>query len=258
MPPELRLGFLGHSALTIELGGTLLLTDPILRRHIAFLRWTAPRPELDPLDGVAACLVSHLHLDHCDPASLWLLGRRRRLVVPAGTAGYFRRHGFTDVVALRPGETHVVGGVTITATFAAHDGRRLPLGPRGEAVGFVLEADGLRVYFAGDTDLFPQMRDLSGDLDVALLPVSGWGRTVGPGHLDPVRAVEATAMLAPSLVVPMHWGALRPFWHGSPSEEIAAAAPTAYAVEVERRRLPAEVAVLAPGDSLTWRPTDAA
>ena len=253
-PPDrgARVRYLGHAALTVELAGRLLLTDPLLRRRVAFLRWDAPRPAAGTRDDVDAVLVSHLHQDHCDLRSLSLLGRDRLLLVPAGTGPFFRRHGFTQVVPLGPGETHRVGLVQVTATAAAHDGRRPPFGPRGTAVGFVLSAAGRRFYFAGDTDLFDGMRDLGGALDLALLPVAGWGRTLGPGHLDPVRAAEAVGLLRPEVAVPIHWGALRPLWHRVPSPARAAAPAGAFAAEVLRRRLPTQVRVLEPGGAITW------
>ena len=64
------------------------------------------------------------------------------------------------------------------------------------------------VYFAGDTDLFEEMSALAGSVDLALLPVAGWGPTPGPGHLDPARAVQAAARITPRVVVPIHWGTL--------------------------------------------------
>ena len=64
-----------------------------------------------------------------------------------------------------------------------------------------------RVYFAGDTDLFPGMRDLgAAGLDVALVPIWGWGAKLGSGHLDPVRAAESLALLKPRVAIPIHWG----------------------------------------------------
>ena len=64
------------------------------------------------------------------------------------------------------------------------------------------------VYFAGDTDLFDGMAEL-GPLDVAVLPVSGWGSKVPAGHLDPRRAAEALRLLRPRIAVPVHWGTFR-------------------------------------------------
>jgi L-ascorbate metabolism protein UlaG (beta-lactamase superfamily) len=76
-------------------------------------------------------------------------------------------------------------------------------------VGYVVEGP-KRVYCAGDTALFDGMRDLAEDLDVAVLPIWGWGPNLGPGHLDPERAAKALAMLRPRFAVPVHWGTLAP------------------------------------------------
>lgn len=89
-----------------------------------------------------------------------------------------------------------------------------PLG----AVGFLVMGSS-RLYFAGDTDVFDGMSELSEDLDAALLPVWGWGPRVGPGHLDPRRAAQAAALLRPRVAVPIHWGTLagpRVWWRADP------------------------------------------
>ena len=100
-----------------------------------------------------------------------------------------------------------VGNVDIVAT----DGRarREPdaLDQDLGAVGFFIEGSA-RVYFAGDTDIFDGMRGLAERIDVALLPVWGWGPDVGQGHLDPEAAAQAAALLAPRVAVPIHWGTL--------------------------------------------------
>jgi hypothetical protein len=93
-------------------------------------------------------LISHLHHHHCDLRSLRSLGRDRTVLVPGDTGGFFRRPGFTDVVAMQPGVTRQVGTVSVTTTPAAHDGRRLPLGPRRCAVGYVVTAGEPRLYVA--------------------------------------------------------------------------------------------------------------
>lgn len=242
--------FLGHATTCIRLGGTALLTDAVLRRRVAFLRWTAPETELDVLRDVDATLVSHLHHDHCDIDSLSLLGHDRMVLAPAGGARFLRQRGFTHVVPMRIGQSHVVGSVTVTAVPAAHSGRREPFGPTAEAVGYLIEGDNLRLYFAGDTDLFPQMREL-GSPDVALLPVAGWGRKLGPGHLDPLRAAEAVELIAPRLAIPIHWGALQPLWHRRRAPDVAAMPALAFDDEVRRRGLGADVAILRPGAQLT-------
>jgi L-ascorbate metabolism protein UlaG (beta-lactamase superfamily) len=202
-PPSVA--FIGHSTLLIDMDGTRVLTDPLLRDRLAHLHRHAapPRPEWFAEPDVI--LISHLHLDHLDIPSLLRLGKDRRLIVPAGAGPLLRRRGFARVEEMKPGETSSAGNLCITATPAEHTGFRPPIGPTGIPLGFVV-AGSRRVYFAGDTDIFPEMAALAGALDVALIPVWGWGRTLGTGHLDPERAAAALTLLQPSLAIPIHWG----------------------------------------------------
>jgi L-ascorbate metabolism protein UlaG (beta-lactamase superfamily) len=145
------------------------------------------------------------------------------------------------VIEVAPGGTAEVGGVVVRATTALHSGGRPPGRGRGvPALGYLIEGT-RRVYFAGDTDLFPGMADLAPGLDLALLPVWGWGPTIGAGHLDPGGAARALRLLAPRAAVPIHWGTLYPRWIPAarrgfldwPGERFAQAAATeAPAVQV--------------------------
>lgn len=209
MPPP-RLTFLGHSSVLVELEGVRVLTDPVLGETVPLLRRvSAPLPP-SAYAGVDVAIVSHLHLDHFDLPSLRRLGPDVVVVVPEGAGRLLRRAGFTAVRELAPGAGLRLGDLTITATPAAHGGYRPPLGPRATAMGYLLEGRERRVYFAGDTDLFPGMRDLGPELDVALLPVWGWAPTLGPGHLDPGRAALAMRAVDARYAVPIHWGTLWP------------------------------------------------
>jgi L-ascorbate metabolism protein UlaG (beta-lactamase superfamily) len=212
--PPYRLTYIGHSTILIEMDGMRILTDPVLRDRVAHLSRRGPSPDLSRLAAPDAVLLSHLHRDHCDVPSLRLLGRDTRLFVPSGGGPMLRRRGFRSVEELAVGEMARVGPLSIRAVPATHGGFRPPLGPAADAVGFMLEGD-RRVYFAGDTDLFPEMAGLAvasdgRRLDIALLPVWGYGPTLGPGHLDPWRAAQALRLLRPAVAIPIHWGSFRP------------------------------------------------
>jgi L-ascorbate metabolism protein UlaG (beta-lactamase superfamily) len=232
----------------VELDGARLLTDPVLRRRIGPLVRHVALPGPEVAADLDAVLVSHLHRDHADLGSLRRLDRGTPLLVPPGSGEFFERLGFAAVAELAPGQSASVGTLTVTAVEARHDVGRRRFAEESQAIGFLVEG-GRRVYFAGDTDFFPGMENLGPRIDLALLPVWGWGPTLGDGHLDPAAAARVAAAISPRLAVPIHWGTLYPFGLRRfragplrlPGEEFAARVRE-LAPQVEAR-------VLSPGDS---------
>jgi L-ascorbate metabolism protein UlaG (beta-lactamase superfamily) len=238
--------YVGHATTLIEVDGTRLLTDPVLRTHLGHIRRIAPLPSPETGHGVDAILISHAHHDHLDIRSLRALPATR-VFAPPGCAAILRRWTRHDAVEILPGMRLDVGEVGVRAFLAEHDGRRFSVGQRYPAVGYVVEGSS-RVAFFGDTDLFDGMRDLADELDVGLLPIWGWGPRVGPGHLDPERAARAAELLRPRVVVPIHWGTLaapRVWWRADPGM------PARTFAELVAQHAPSvEVRILAPGESL--------
>jgi L-ascorbate metabolism protein UlaG (beta-lactamase superfamily) len=242
--------FVGHSTLLIELDGTRLLTDPVLRSHLAHIRRIVPAPPPTTGEGLDAILITHAHHDHLDLASLRRLPAGTRVVAPHCATGALARVP-NPVLEAAPGDRIAVGNVSVVAVHAEHDGRRYSMGPPLPAIGYVIEGSSRLVFF-GDTDLFDGMRDIAGELDVALLPIWGWGPRVGPGHLDPERAAHAVALLRPRIAVPIHWGTLagpRVWWRDDP------AMPARQFTELVAQHAPGvAVQVLSPGESLALAP----
>jgi L-ascorbate metabolism protein UlaG (beta-lactamase superfamily) len=198
-----RIQWLGHATVLIELDGVRLATDPLLRRRVLHLRRAAPL-HLDALGELDAVLISHVHYDHLDVPSLRSLGRETTVAVPSGASGLLARRGFASVVELTAGDELSFGPLSVRAVRAEHDARR-GFGRKRDALGYVV-AGSRRLYFSGDTALFPGMAEISSEPDVALLPIWGWGPSLGPGHLDPRSAAEALALIRPRIAVPIHWG----------------------------------------------------
>lgn len=246
-----RLTYAGHATVLVEIDGVRLLTDPILRNRVSFLR-RHQRTGFDPAAyrQVDAALISHLHLDHLDPPSLRLLGQDTRLIVPRGAGAWLRGQGFRRVTEVRIGEETAVGPVRIHATYADHDAARHRFGWRvDQSLGYRIQGSHT-VYFSGDTDLFAGMAELGAGLDVALLPVWGWGPTLGAGHMDPRRAAEALALLQPRLAVPIHWGALRPTGFGLLNPSFLAEPPHTFAAHAAQIAPQVQVQIVPPGGSL--------
>jgi L-ascorbate metabolism protein UlaG (beta-lactamase superfamily) len=198
---------------------------------------------------VDAVLISHLHYDHLDIPSLQRLGREMPVVAPHGAGALIRRKaGIANVLELRPGEQIEIGAVTVRATHAEHDPGRLPFGVRAAPLGYLIDGGGHSAYFAGDTDVFAGMGDLS-PVDVALLPIWGWGPTMGPGHMDPDRAAKAAGLLGARLAIPIHWGTYYPIHLGIRGPPDFLKTPPSLFERAIREHAPTtEVRVLQPGE----------
>lgn len=240
--------YVGHATVTIEMDGVRLVTDPVLRRRIVHLRRQVPLPGEPFTAGPDAILISHQHFDHLDLPSLRGFGTGSRIITGPGCRLLLEKNGFSRVEELAEGETADVGPVTVTAVPADHDGRRRPFAEAGEAVGFVVSGT-KQVYFAGDTGLYPEMELISPVIDLALVPVWGWGHTLGEGHMDPAAAARAIELIKPRIAIPIHWGTLFPMIAGRWGRHHLSRPPRRFADQVAESSPAVEVRVLEPGDS---------
>ena len=249
-----RVTFVGHATILIEMDGVRLLTDPILRERVGPLTRTSGPPDKALWSDLDAVLISHSHWDHLDYGSLRMVGLDVPIIAHTGMAGEFKRRGFTHVVELEPGQEHLVGSVRVEAVHAEHTGFGPPVGGTDLCLGFIFH--GTRsIYFAGDTAYFEAMAEFDVGLDLALLPVWGWGPTAKPSeHLDPMGAARAAAVIKPRIAVPIHWGTLHPlgFSWMRPSTRID---PPHQFAQLMRRMAPdTTVRVLPNGGSLVVPP----
>lgn len=239
------LSYVGHATVLAELEGVRILTDPLLVGGIVHVRRRVPLPRIEDLGSLNAILISHAHHDHLDPRSLRRLAPDCPVIVPSGAAPAARQAGAVDVIEMRSGEHTSIGQIRIEAVPASHDGRRFPVGAHVPALGYLFGPDRHRVYFAGDTDLFPEMHALAGRVDVALLPIWGWGPSLPSGHLDPIRAAEAVARIRPRMAMPIHWGTLKSW--GAQRGLDPMDPPRAFAEAVGRVAPATEVRIVPPG-----------
>jgi L-ascorbate metabolism protein UlaG (beta-lactamase superfamily) len=229
--------WLGHATVLLELGGIRLLTDPVLRDRVLHLVRRSPTPQT-PRE-IDAVLISHLHMDHLDKPSL--KGLAQLAVAPAGTTRYLPGY---EVRELRAGEGTTIGGTVVEAVPAWHDGRRRPGAQEHDALGYLTDG----IWFAGDTDLNPEMESLRGRVEVALIPIWGWGPSLDPGHLDPAAAARAIELIRPQVAIPIHWGTFLPAGLGKRHARVLTDPPLAFAAALAGSAT--RVATIAPGATL--------
>ena len=259
---SLSLTFAGHSTVLLDVDGVRLLTDPLLRRRIGVLIRRSPVPPPEVRRDLDAVLISHGHLDHLDVPSLRLIDRATPVVVPRGLGALVRKLGFVPLEldvgeevrfgAGRATERGRSGDVRVRAVPADHAGTRHPLAAASPALGYVVEG-GLTTYFAGDTGLYDGMRDV-GPVDVAVLPVGGWGPRLPDDHLNPLSAARALELLRPAACVPVHWGTIYPPWLPPAFNAKWAEWPHAFARYAAHLAPEVDVRVLLPGESTVFGP----
>ncbi|MDQ1103294.1 MBL fold metallo-hydrolase [Nocardioides zeae] len=246
----------GHASTTVELGGARVATDPLLGRRLLHLRRASPTPP--PAAAVAdLVLVSHLHHDHLHVPSLRRFGAHVPVVVPRGAPRAVPALRRLSCIEALPGDSLDVAGVRVEVLRAEHDGHRdvrrgrLPGGHAAPALGFRFEHDGRSCWYPGDTGPQPGLAAVA-PVDLALVPIGGWGPSLGEHHLDPAQAAAAVAAVGAGIVVPVHYGTFWPVGlrrlHPRSHRELFVDPPARFRAAAREAGLGAEVVVPAPGE----------
>jgi L-ascorbate metabolism protein UlaG (beta-lactamase superfamily) len=208
----LKLKWLGHASWKLKAGGKTIYIDPY---------------EGDYDEKADIILASHSHTDHCEPSKVKeATGDDTVVIAPADCA---EKIG-APVRSLKPGEKAEFGEVTVKAVEAYNVKRfrspGVPFHPKGLGVGYLIKAEGKKVYHVGDSDYIPEMDELK-DVDVLLIPAGG------TYTMDAEDAAEATVAINPKIAVPVH------IWDTDPGE---------YKKKVEAAS-GVKVMILKPGDT---------
>jgi L-ascorbate metabolism protein UlaG (beta-lactamase superfamily) len=238
----LRVTWLGHSTLLLELDGRRFLTDPVWSARISPVSWAGPRRfyppplSLDDLPPLDAVLVSHDHYDHLDnPTIVALRDRVPRFIVPLGVGAHLEYWGVRPekIVELDWWDRTEVGEVTVVVTPARHASGR-SLFDQNETLwaSYAVIGPRHRAWFSGDTGLFPDLRVIGerlGPFDVTMIEAGAYGAAWPDWHLGPEQAVRAHRMVGGRVLVPIHWGLFDLAYHGwtEPVERVLVAANAA-------------------------------
>ncbi|MCB9717811.1 MAG: MBL fold metallo-hydrolase [Myxococcales bacterium] len=264
----LRITWLGHSTLLVEIDGHRILTDPVWGERASPLtwigpqRWYAPPLPLAELPRLDAVVLSHDHYDHLDyPTIVAMKDWDTTFIAPLGVGAHLAYWGVPEerIVELDWWQEHALGDLRLVATPARHaSGRQLLDQDRTLWAGYALQGPDHRVFFSGDTGLFPAMREIGerlGPFDVAMIEVGAYGQAWPDWHLGPEQAVRAQQMVRGELLLPVHWGLFDLAYHGwtEPIERVLVAADEAGTAVVAPR--PGEsVEPTRPPPLLAWWP----
>jgi L-ascorbate metabolism protein UlaG (beta-lactamase superfamily) len=216
----MRVTYIGHATLLIEIGQRRLLTDPNFDDTLGrFLpRVSEPGIALADLPALDGILLTHAHADHLSFRSLNQLPREIPLFAPPAVAAWLIRLGYSHARPLPADSQVVVGGVVVYAASARHQGSRYSVDRwRSAANMYLLDAGEETCFFAGDTALTPDTHRVVADvvhgngrgLDIALLPIGHapwWKPGFRRGHMSADDALQLFDRLEARYLVPYHWG----------------------------------------------------
>lgn len=220
----IRVTFVNHSTVLVQIDGFNILTDPIWSNRTSPIRWAGPKRHhapgvaLEDLPAIDLILISHNHYDHLDVPTLLQIAETHDPLIATGLGNelYLRSVGWPhDIAAMDWGDEMMMEGLRIVGQPSRHfSSRGLTDRMATLWLSFVVEGPSGTVYFAGDTGYgkhFEETRRAFPSIDVALLPIGAYAPRwfMAPVHMDPVQAVAAHRDLGAQTSVALHYGTFR-------------------------------------------------
>jgi L-ascorbate metabolism protein UlaG (beta-lactamase superfamily) len=218
---RLRVTFVGHATLLVQVDGKNFLTDPVWSETIGpvagfgFSRLRPPGIRFDDLPKIDVVLISHNHYDHLDVPTLARLMARDhpKIIVGLGNTALLEREGITGGQDLDWWQEREVGNGVRVISVPVHHSSNRALNDRRRTLwtGYVIDSPSGRIYFAGDTAMGPHFAETGarfGPFRLALLPIGAYNPrwVLKRAHISPAEAVLASQALRAEFSVAMHYG----------------------------------------------------
>ena len=197
----------GHATTIINLGGKLILTDPVISNRLGYFKRVIDKPfDINELK-FDYILLSHGHMDHMHFPSLRQLKKLNKdatVIVPKGYKRILSKLGYKNVHLLRAGNTFEDDFLKVTSIQANHDGRRFYVGIDDESNSYLIEGDNKKIFFAGDTAYTESFKDI--ECDVALMPVGCYKPArFEYMHCNPEQSYKMFKMMNSKIMIPIHY-----------------------------------------------------
>jgi L-ascorbate metabolism protein UlaG (beta-lactamase superfamily) len=218
---QITAAWIGHATVLINFFGIKILTDPLLFPRIGIRlpgftigpkRLTAPALQFHELPGIDLILLSHAHFDHFDLRTLQRFNKETTVITAPNTADLLRWTRLRDITELRWGETKITktgsrtaGDISISAFEVKHWGARMQRDTHRGYNGYLMERNGRRILFAGDTaftDTFAKLRKY-GPIDLAIMSIAAYNPWIR-NHCTPEQAIEMANAAGAQFIMPVH------------------------------------------------------
>ena len=216
---QVTAAWIGHATVLISFFGINILTDPVLFPRIGIRlpgftigpkRLTAAALEFRELPRIDLILLSHAHFDHFDLRTLHRFDENTRVITAPNTADLLRWTHLRDITELHWGERKTFGGVSqtigdiaISAFQVKHWGARKQRDDYRGYNGYVVERDGRRILFGGDTAMTDSFAKLRQQVDLAIMSIGAYNPWIH-SHCTPEQAVEMATAAGAQFIMPVH------------------------------------------------------
>jgi len=220
---QVTLAWLGHATVLLNFFGVTILSDPVLFPRIGIRlpgftigpkRLTAPALKSDELPKIDLVVLSHAHFDHLDRRTLRCFDRATSVITARATSDLLKGTRFSDVTELEWGQSRTlsttVGQSEVTAFPVKHWGARTQRDTYRGYNGYLIERNGRRIIFAGDTAMTENFAELRrhGAIDVAIMSIGAYNPWI-QSHCTPEQAVQMANAAGARFIVPVHHQAFR-------------------------------------------------
>lgn len=231
----LRITWIGHTSLLIEIDGIRILTDPVWSDRVSFSNFIGPKrffapplalTDLPPLDVV---LISHDHYDHLDKNTIRYFAKKEiPFICPLGVCTYLEDWGISKfyIHEVDWGDSVMIGNCNITTTPSRHfSGRGIFHRDETLWASYVIKGPQHNIYFGADSGYSPDFQKIGekfGPFDFSMLEIGAYGRYWPDIHMGPDNATNAHLDLNSNLMMPIHWGTfnLAPHAWYEPAERV--------------------------------------